>query len=157
MKNTTIIKTTAIFGLAIFMFNVSQAQSKNKQKKKALLQVSDLIQKMDADENGMLSEGEVKGRLKGRFSEIDENKDGALTRQEIELFQSETKNNRKNRTNKKEPFSELLEKRDANEDGKLSEEEVRGRLKANFDKIDLDGDGFISEDEQIKANPNKGL
>ena len=65
---------------------------------------------MDADENGTLSEGEVRGRLKGIFSEIDENKDGALTQQEIELFQSEKKNNRKNRTNKKEPFSKLIRK-----------------------------------------------
>jgi len=139
------------------MLNVCQAQSKNKQQKNIPLQVSELIQKMDADENGTLSEGEVRGRLKGIFSEIDENKDGALTQEEIELFQSEKKNNRKNRINKNESFSKLLEKRDANEDGKLSEEEVRGRLKENFDKIDLDGDGFISEDEQIKANPNKGL
>ena len=29
MKQTTIIKKIAIFGLAVFMFNVSQAQSKN--------------------------------------------------------------------------------------------------------------------------------
>jgi len=60
MKNTTIIKRTAIFGLAIFMFNVSQAQSKNRQQKNIPLQVSELILKMDADENGTLSEGEVR-------------------------------------------------------------------------------------------------
>jgi len=45
MKNTTIIKKIAIFGLAVFMFNVSQAQSKNKQQKNIPLQVSELIQK----------------------------------------------------------------------------------------------------------------
>ena len=48
-------------------------------------------------------------------------------------------------------FSELLEKMDANEDGKLSELEVKGPLKENFAKIDLDEDGFITEEEMLKA------
>lgn len=44
-------------------------------------------------------------------------------------------------------FSDLLEKMDANEDGKLSQDEVKGRLKEHFSKIDADEDGFISEEE----------
>lgn len=58
----------------------------------------------------------------------------------------------------KEPpgFSELLEKMDANEDGKLSKEEIKGRLKDNFDKIDTDEDGFISEEEFENAPRPKG-
>lgn len=53
---------------------------------------------------------------------------------------------------KKPPtFSELLEKMDANEDGKLAKAEVKGRLKENFDEVDTDEDGFISEKEFEKA------
>ncbi|WP_117880870.1 CREC-EF hand family protein [Aureibaculum luteum] len=48
---------------------------------------------------------------------------------------------------KKPTYSELLKKMDANEDGKLAKAEVKGRLEENFDKIDTDKDGFISEKE----------
>lgn len=52
------------------------------------------------------------------------------------------------RKDRKPPtFSELLEKMDANEDGKLSENEVKGRLKDHFSKVDTDEDGFITEEE----------
>lgn len=53
---------------------------------------------------------------------------------------------------KKPPtFEQLLKEMDANEDGKLSKEEVKGPLKDEFSKIDTDEDGFISEDEFKKA------
>ncbi|TMU50895.1 EF-hand domain-containing protein [Flagellimonas algicola] len=48
-------------------------------------------------------------------------------------------------------FEKLLEKMDANEDGKLSENEVKGPLKKDFAKVDLNEDGFISEEEFDKA------
>jgi Ca2+-binding EF-hand superfamily protein len=52
-----------------------------------------------------------------------------------------------NREERKEPptFSELLEKMDTNEDGKLSTKEVKGPLKKDFSKIDTDEDGFITK------------
>ncbi|SDE68110.1 EF hand [Ulvibacter litoralis] len=48
---------------------------------------------------------------------------------------------------KKATYEQLLEKMDADEDGMLSEEEVKGRLKEQFSTIDTDEDGFISEEE----------
>lgn len=53
----------------------------------------------------------------------------------------------------KEPptFSQLLEKMDESEDGKLSEAEVKGPLKKMFSKIDTDEDGYITEEEFKKA------
>nr|WP_299389483.1 EF-hand domain-containing protein [Allomuricauda sp.] len=48
-------------------------------------------------------------------------------------------------------FSKLLEKMDENEDGKLSEAEVKGPLKNDFAKIDLNEDGYIDEEEFNKA------
>lgn len=53
-------------------------------------------------------------------------------------------------------FSELVKEMDANEDGKLSEEELKGPLKDNFDTIDTDEDGFITEEEFDKAPKPKG-
>ena len=57
-----------------------------------------------------------------------------------------------NRERKEPPtFSELLKEMDKNEDGKLSKVELKGPLKENFSKVDLDEDGFITEEEFKKA------
>jgi len=54
-----------------------------------------------------------------------------------------------NRQERKEPptFAKMIEKMDANEDGKLSKDEIKGRLKEQFENIDADQDGFITEEE----------
>ncbi|WCO00652.1 EF-hand domain-containing protein [Psychroserpens ponticola] len=44
-------------------------------------------------------------------------------------------------------FKQLLKDLDANEDGKLSKDEVKGPLKEVFTKVDTDEDGFITEKE----------
>ncbi|WP_052172578.1 hypothetical protein [Psychroserpens jangbogonensis] len=64
-----------------------------------------------------------------------------------------------NRGDRKKPptFKQLLKDMDANEDGKLSKEEVKGPLKEVFAKVDTDEDGFITEKEFEKApKPKKG-
>lgn len=46
---------------------------------------------------------------------------------------------------------------DANEDGKLSKEEVKGPLKNDFTKIDTDEDGFLSKEEiEQVPKPERG-
>ncbi|MDO5970695.1 EF-hand domain-containing protein [Flavivirga aquimarina] len=58
---------------------------------------------------------------------------------------------------KKRPsIDELFTKMDENEDGKLSEKEVKGPLKKDFAKIDTDEDGFITKEELEKAPKPKG-
>ncbi|WP_178983995.1 MULTISPECIES: EF-hand domain-containing protein [Winogradskyella] len=44
-------------------------------------------------------------------------------------------------------YAKLLEEMDANDDGKLAKDEVKGPLKDSFSEIDTDEDGFISEEE----------
>ncbi|WP_117881305.1 EF-hand domain-containing protein [Aureibaculum luteum] len=58
-----------------------------------------------------------------------------------------------NKQERKKPptFTELIKQMDANEDGKLSKDEVKGPLKDEFTTIDTDEDGFISEKEFEKA------
>lgn len=48
-------------------------------------------------------------------------------------------------------FEKLLKKMDKDEDGKLSKAEVKGPLKNDFDKVDLNEDGYINEEEFKKA------
>jgi Ca2+-binding EF-hand superfamily protein len=62
-----------------------------------------------------------------------------------------------NKQERKEPptFKELLKKMDENEDGKLSKSEIKGPLKDDFDKVDADEDGFITEEEFNDAPKHK--
>lgn len=54
-------------------------------------------------------------------------------------------------------FSELLSQMDTNSDGKLAKSEVKGRLAENFDEVDANGDGFITETEMENApRPQRG-
>jgi len=48
-------------------------------------------------------------------------------------------------------FNELLKMMDTDNDGKLSAKEVKGPLKDDFKKIDINEDGFITEKELEKA------
>ncbi|VXC25425.1 CREC-EF hand family protein [Maribacter litoralis] len=66
--------------------------------------------------------------------------------------------NAQSRGERKEPptYAKLLEEMDADEDGQLSEEEVKGPLKDNFSEIDSNEDGFISEEEFDEAPKPKG-
>lgn len=54
-------------------------------------------------------------------------------------------------------FAALIKQMDANEDGKLAKDELKGPLKENFAKVDTDEDGFITEEEFKKApKPKRG-
>jgi len=45
----------------------------------------------------------------------------------------------------------LIKEMDTNKDGKLSKGEVKGPLKNDFDKVDLNKNGFLSLEELKKA------
>ncbi|MBW1296490.1 EF-hand domain-containing protein [Aquimarina litoralis] len=65
---------------------------------------------------------------------------------------SNAQSNDQKRPNRERPsVEEIFEMMDANEDGKLSKEEVKGPLKRDFTKIDLDEDGLITREELEKA------
>ncbi|CDF79239.1 conserved hypothetical protein [Formosa agariphila KMM 3901] len=66
--------------------------------------------------------------------------------------------NAQSKGERKEPPSaeEMMKKMDADEDGQLSAEEVKGPLKDSFADIDTDENGFISLEELEKAPKPKG-
>ena len=54
-------------------------------------------------------------------------------------------------------YAELLTKMDTDKDGKLAQSEAKGPLKDHFSKIDTNEDGFVTEEEFVKApKPKNG-
>lgn len=62
------------------------------------------------------------------------------------------KNNSQNLKNTSPSFKKMLKNMDANNDGKISKSEARGKLKENFDKRDKNKDGYITEEELTRIN-----
>ncbi len=75
------------------------------------------------------------------------------------FFSNSTFAQSQNRQGRKTPptFAALIKEMDANEDGKLAEDELKGPLKEDFAKIDTDEDGYITKEEFNKApKPKRG-
>lgn len=53
-------------------------------------------------------------------------------------------------------IAEMFKQMDANKDGKLSKDEVKGPLLNDFAKVDTNNDGFISKAEMEKAPKPSG-
>jgi Ca2+-binding EF-hand superfamily protein len=60
-----------------------KSETRNKQGKEKP-DASELIKKMDSKGDGKLSENEVKGPLADDFSKVDANRDGYITKEELE-------------------------------------------------------------------------
>lgn len=84
MKNKTINTALLIFGTALFFSTNSFGQSQNSRERRERPTFAELIEKMDANEDGKLSKDEIKGRLKERFDVIDADEDGFITEEEFE-------------------------------------------------------------------------
>ncbi|GGG59089.1 EF-hand domain-containing protein [Bizionia arctica] len=83
MNRNTFKTIVLVFGLTVFMSIDTNAQSQNKQQKSPP-STSELLKQMDSDEDGQLSEKEVKGPLKDSFDTIDKNEDGYLSEEELD-------------------------------------------------------------------------
>jgi len=66
-------------------------------------------------------------------------------------------NNSQRRQGGQPTVEQLISEMDTNNDGKLSETEVKGPLKDDFSKIDINADGFLSKEELENApKPERG-
>lgn len=84
MKNDTFKTLLMAFGITLFFSTSSFAQSQNRQERKEPPTFEELVEEMDANEDGKLSKGEINGRLKKDFEKIDADEDGFITAEEFE-------------------------------------------------------------------------
>lgn len=99
---------------------------------------------LDADGNGEISQAEMQAVAANRFGDIDADGDGFLTQAELEEHSKAASSRRAER---------MLSRMDANEDGKLSIDEMQSRRDPArfFDRMDADNSGGISQAEFDEA------
>ena len=100
---------------------------------------------LDADGNGEVSLTELQAQGAVRFAAADADGDGFLTLSELEAAGQERAGDRAAR---------MLDRMDANDDGKLSAEEMKNPRRdpaRMFDRLDADGSGGISQEEFEEA------
>jgi Ca2+-binding EF-hand superfamily protein len=113
------------------------------------------FKKADADGNGTLSRAEVEKsmpRLAKKFDQIDTNKDGQLSRDEMKGWKKTHKHAHKkgNKADRQAKAAERFKHADTNGDGKISRAEAEKnapRLAKKFDAIDANKDGQLTPDE----------
>ena len=127
-----------LIGFGLIALN---AQAQDQKEKKERLSPEERFEKVDANQDGQISQAEAKGRLKKNFATIDSNQDGFISLEEL-----------KNKPKGKKGKGKRFEKLDADQDGQISEAEAKGPIKKNFATIDSNQDGFISK-EELKAAP----
>jgi len=117
----------------------------------------EVFAKLDADQNGSISQDEAKGPLAKHFDRIDQNGDGSISKEE---HAEVAKKMRERHNKKKQERGERLKEMDTNGNGTISKDEAGERLAERFDEIDSDGDGELTKEEMraaaMKMRPKKG-
>lgn len=101
--------------------------------------------KLDADSDGVLTEGEYVGARLAEFDKADRNGDGALTRGEARGFESAAGGRNLERAsveaNAAKSFAKIAS------GGSISKEDFLAARGATFDKADRNGDGQLARGE----------
>ena len=112
-----------------------------------------IIERLDSDGSGSITEDEAKGFMAKYFDRIDANGDG-------EIFGEELLYARENRGQKPKQGREDIKAADADQNGAISIDEAAEaglkKMVENFDRIDADGDGEISEEEMHQLRKQMG-
>lgn len=100
----------------------------------------------DTNGDGLISRAEAAAlpRIAQHFDQIDTNKDGQISVEEMRAFHA---------AHAKHRGEHVFKNLDKNGDGKISREEAAAapRLAAHFDAIDTNKDGFITHEEMKAA------
>lgn len=107
------------------------------------------FQELDTNGDGQVTKEEIQAHSAQRFTNADADGDGQLSLEEMQAAAQQRANDR---------VAKMFEKRDANQDGFLSEDELPKPRRADkmFDRIDADDSGTISEQEFADAQDKMG-
>jgi len=110
------------------------------------------FEEVDANSDGKITQEEVAAHFKARFDAADTDKDGALSADEMKARARAAAEDRIAKRTER-----MLERRDADNDGKLTFEEMQpkkaGRM---FERLDADSDGAISAEEFAQMQQGMG-
>jgi Ca2+-binding EF-hand superfamily protein len=105
----------------------------------------------DADKDGKLSRGEVDVAIAARFAAADTSGDGLMDRTEFDAAAAALRAKLPapswRRRDPAEMQARVFKALDWNRDGALAQEEIKGPLQAAAGFADRDGDGFVAADE----------
>lgn len=102
---------------------------------------ANLFERADRNGDGKVTKAEALALEEAHFSELDANKDGYLTHDEMRAAFS------KHRGDKKASGEGRFAKKDKNGDGKLTQDEVPRMPKEFFEKVDANKDGALTKAE----------
>lgn len=112
-----------------------------------------IIERLDSDGSGSITEDEAKGFMAKYFERIDANSDGEISEEELLDM-------RENRGQKPKQGREVIKAADTDQNAAISKDEATEaglkKIVENFDKIDTDGDGQISEEEMHQLRKQMG-
>ena len=107
------------------------------------------FQDLDANKDGQVTQQEMEAHRTARFSEADTDGDGQLSLEEMQAAAQKKASDRVTR---------MFENNDANKDGFLNQDELPKPRRADkmFDRMDADNSGGISEQEFADAKDRMG-
>lgn len=137
MKTTVVILTTLALGAAASLAFAEPGAGHG-----AFLE---RLKAADTNADGMLSRAEAAAlpRIASHFDEIDANKDGQITMEELRAFHAARRG---------EHAGAFMKRMDTDGDGRISKAEALAAAAARFDAADANKDGFLTPDEMKAAH-----
>ncbi|MBZ0136409.1 MAG: hypothetical protein K8I27_08570 [Planctomycetes bacterium] len=117
--------------------------------KQALGVMEEEFRILDRDDDGRLTKAELGDDFVGLLVNGDKNDDKKLDLVEWQGARAAASEPRNDRAG--DDGGSIMARIDKDGDGKISKEEAPDRLKENFDKLDKNSDGFLTEDEVNSA------